>query len=437
MHSINFNAKVKPLKPINDEFTLVKVYVQAIGKNRNWSYMSKENIEKFVGTLSYCPVVGHIREYTDENGTIHRYMGGHDHTFNDEWEWVSLTVPYGVVVDNSYDFEIVEEYGKEVEYLTANAILWTGRYPELGEAIYSEDFWFNQSMEISVGQYRQLEEDSNYTELLEWQYSALCLLGKADEYSTNGHVDESEHTEPCFINSKVLPVDFTVDEFASLMDEMKDKIAFCFNSNDEAECVAEETESDSSVEEVEITVEEKEEVIETDEPDGEAEEVVESENDEIEAKIIDSVVSEEKVDYEQLYAELLVEYDKIKISYDELDKEFSEYKAEHSFLNADYDALAAFKAEQEKKDREAEEAAVFAEFAEKIGKTEEFAQLKKDASNYSIADIKSKLFGIVGMYSMEESKTKRELSRENLSAGSNTDEEEEPYGGILKFYLNR
>ena len=87
-------------------------------------------------------------------------------------------------------------------------------------------------MEINIGEgkYRPLDEDSNYTEFLEWDYSALCLLGKADENSTNGHTDSSEHTEPCFISSRVLPVEFEKSEFEMIMTEMKQKLFKCFDN---------------------------------------------------------------------------------------------------------------------------------------------------------------------------------------------------------------
>lgn len=230
---ITFNAQVKPLKPVNSEFTLCKCFVQGVGKNRNGSYMSKENIDKYTPTLNYCPVVGHIIVVTNpDTGEKHRYMGGHDIAINEDWEIVDLTVPYGVVVNDSFGYEIVDEYGTDVEYLTCEVILWTGRYPELKDAIYSEDFWFNESMEINPIQYRQLEDDSNYLELLEWSYSALCLLGKADENSTTGHTDKNEHTEPCFISSSVIPIEFSKDSFMKEFSELKEKISFCFKNDD-------------------------------------------------------------------------------------------------------------------------------------------------------------------------------------------------------------
>ena len=66
-------------------------------------------------------------------------MGGHDYYIDENWNLKSACVPYGVVKADSFDFEIVKEYEDEIEteYLTAEIILWTGRYPELMEAIYA------------------------------------------------------------------------------------------------------------------------------------------------------------------------------------------------------------------------------------------------------------------------------------------------------------
>lgn len=226
--SLREYAKVKPLEKLNDEFSLCKVYVQGIGKNRNLSYMSKKNIQKALPSLSYAPVVGHLIPKHDEDGNlVGHYLGGHDMTITEDWQLKPLTVPFGVVMDDSFDFETVEEYGSEIEYVTALAILWTGRYPELEDAIYSEDVWFNQSMEINVDQYRILEEDSNYIELLEWSYSALCLLGLSD--------NPEEHTEPCFISSKVIPVEYSFEdnEFKQSMSEFKEKLKSYFAQSPE------------------------------------------------------------------------------------------------------------------------------------------------------------------------------------------------------------
>ena len=55
--SITFKAKVKPIKPVNEEFTLCKAYVMGLGVNRNFSYISREATDAALPTLGYCPVV--------------------------------------------------------------------------------------------------------------------------------------------------------------------------------------------------------------------------------------------------------------------------------------------------------------------------------------------------------------------------------------------
>lgn len=461
--SITFKAKVNPIKPVNEEFTLCKVYVQGVGKNRNGSYMSKSNIEKFLPTLNYCPVVGHLFKYTDEEGNEKLAMGGHDWCITEDWEIKDLTVPYGVVVNDSYDFEIVNEYGTDVEYLTAQVILWTGRYPELKEAIYAEDFWFNQSMEIDVKRYRPLEEDSNYTELLEWLYSALCLLGKADDKNSPAH------TEPCFISSRVVPMEFSKSEFAEVMNEMKEKLSFCFKNqpsttvtdvtmevdidknnggstmteeikNEVVDEMAETVVEENVDETVEETVEEVvEEVVEetTDEPTDEVvEETVEAEVEEVTEEVVEEITEDETVveesneDFSVLYAEL-------KEKYDTLEKEFDEYKLSHSYFNAEFEELKSYKESKEAEERQCAEDALFADYEDTIGKTEEFKALKEKASEFSLDALKKECLCIVGMYSMT-NKAKETKKPDSLKFSFEPKEiEDEPYGGLHKKYLNR
>lgn len=224
--SLNFNAKIKPVNVMNDEFTLCKCYIMALGKNRNLSYFSKEAVESALPTLFNIPVIGHLIEKDD--GT--RYMGSHDMDIVVEDKNIylkSICIPYGVVPnqENVY-FETVNENGSEVEYLVANVILWTGRFPELKDAIYNDEIYFNQSMEINFSKYKPLEDDKNYTDILDFSFSALCMLGKSD--------NPDEHTEPCFPSARIDSYNFSYnDEFSKLMSEFKSELAFCFeNKND-------------------------------------------------------------------------------------------------------------------------------------------------------------------------------------------------------------
>ena len=549
---ITFNAKVQPIEVLNPEFTLTKVYVQGVGKNRNFSYMSKENIEKYSKeSLGYCPVVGHIIKVTDpETGKTHSYMGGHDYTINENWEIVSLTVPYGVVVNDSFGFETINEYGTDVEYLTANAILWTGRYPELNECIYSDDFYFNQSMEIAPTQYRPLESDSNYMDIVEWTYSALCLLGKADDKNS------PEHTEPCFISSSVLPVEFSKNNFVSEFEELKTQLAFCLECNDakggteldEKMMILEKF--NKTVEELDFSIEEMtaEELSQkmtelfsepTEEPvvnEPVAEEPVEptestpveptpdftadQDNDPVEPSveptepvvtsfsatyrekrdaldkalpckveydekgyIVDetyfwmrdfddefvyvekshwnangydcedgrmpytfdeaSVTATITGEFEKMYHVWLTAEEKAKVESDRtnfeqiqadfanLQTEFDTYKENYSTENTVVEELNKFKSTVEAN-------GVFEKFESTIGSTKEFAELKENFMNYSVTELEKECIYIRGLYAStvgEPAENKEGLKFSVIP--ENTEDDNEPYGGIFKKYLNK
>lgn len=223
-------SKIVPVKPVNKEFTLTKVYVCSPGKNRNMSYIAQEELDAAAPTLSYIPVVGHLMEDVDEDGNvIGHHFGGHDCELTPDLQIKMLTVPFGVVTTDAPEYETVMEWGKEKTYQTAYAILWTGRYPELKDAIYSEDVWFGQSMEINFDNFDILEEDSNYMSLHGLSYSALCILGKSD--------DPSKHVEPCFPNARIEPVQFDLnnEQFCQTMAEMREQLSFCFENKDSKE----------------------------------------------------------------------------------------------------------------------------------------------------------------------------------------------------------
>lgn len=410
--SLKFKAKVTPIEKINDEFTLCKCYVQGVGKNRNFSYMSKENIQRCLPTLSYAPVVGHLIDKLDEDGnpTGEKYMGGHDYYIDDDWNLKSACVPYGVVKADSFDFETVKEYEDEIEteYLTAEVVLWTGRYPELMEAIYSDDFYFNQSMEINVSEFRPYEEDSNYTELTDFTYSALCLLGKADDKTS------PEHTEPCFVESKVIPVQYSLEkeEFSKVMGELKNELAFYFNKDntDGKEDEVVENEKEEVVETVEeVNEESTEEVVEnTTEgtPDAEVNEDTntESENEEVQE---DETVVEASV-------EETVE-DTVEMSeLDSLKAEYEEYKNSHSHTNEEFDELQKYHDDAEFEKIHAERDAMLSdEKYSVLAENEAFAELKKNMDNYSLADLEKEAKVIfadyvssVGTFSMNDSNKK-------------------------------
>lgn len=415
--SLKFKAKIKPIEKINEEFTLAKCYVQGIGKNRNMSYMSKENVVKNSSTLHYAPVVGHLIK--KEDGTL--YMGGHDWEMDEDYNIKSVCVPYGVVTNDEFEFETVDEYGTEVEYMTAKVVLWTGRYPELMEAIYNEDIYFNQSMELSVEQYRPYEEDSNYIELLDWTYSALCMLGKADDKNS------VEHTEPCFIESKIIPYSFDKSDFAEEMSKMKEELAFYFEHKGEEETM------DEEVKAVEEEVVQEESI---------SEEVAEEHEVAEEQSAEEAGVSEEQP-VEEVAEEPTVELSALEI-------EYNEYRASHKYLNEDYEALEVkcndfevelqtlreFKSSYEAAQLKAEKEAVLnkEEYA-CLAENEAFKALINEVDKYSVEELAIKADLILAAYAKATfSANKAEENKQTamkFSIKSNDKANEKPYGGIF------
>lgn len=393
MEKFNLNniSKFELIKPINKEFALFKCYVAGVGKNRNMSYISKERMDAALPTLSYAPVVGHLIQ--NEDGSYR--LGSHDAIFDiEKWEIVPLTVPVGVVVENSFGYETVTEYGVDVDYLTANVILWTGRYPELFDCQYSEDIFCAESMEIDVQQYRPLEEDSNYIEILDFSFSALCLLGKSDDPELNN--------EPCFISSKLVPINFSADDFVAKFNELKEAVKECFNQKEGEANVVEnaimETEDNTIVEETtdEVAVEEV-------------------------------VSTEEIVDYEAKYNEALGEIESLKTQIAE--------------LNASVESLTPYKLAAEKAEREAAESAVFSKFDSHIGAMPEYVELKSKASDYEIADLERECLILVGKFAMNEPKTEDVTPEPDTTITFALDNEPTPkanrYGDLYENFKTR
>lgn len=446
--SVNFDVKLVPREKINNEFTLCKCYAFGLGKNRNYSHISKENMERCKSTLSYAPVVGHLMEKYDKDGNvIGRYFGGHDYTITEDWELKPLTVPYGVVIADSFQYEMVNEYkdNHEREYLTCDIILWTGRYPELLEAIYDETTYFNESAELNVEEYRPLEDDSNYVDITDFTFSALCILGKSD--------DAQYHTEPCFIESKIQPKQFAVqtDEFAEAMNEMKEKLSFCLKNqssttvtdvtmevdidkNNGGSTMAEEIKNEVVDEVTEAVVEETvdetvEEVVE---------EVVEETTDEVTDEPVDETVEEkpEETSTEEVVEET-TEETVVEESSEDYSVLYAELKEKYDALENEVISLREYKQTKESEERKCAEDALFADYEETIGETKEFKSLKEKASEFSLDALKKECLCIVGMYSMT-NKTKETNKPDSLKFSLEPEvSEDEPYGGLMKKYLGK
>lgn len=407
MEKFNLNnvSKFEYIKPVNKEFSLFKCWVAGVGKNRNMSYISKERMDNALPTLSYAPVVGHLIK--GEDGTYR--LGSHDVEFDTEtWDFVPLTVPVGVVIADSFSYETVNEYGTDVDYLCASVILWTGRYPQLFDCQYSDEIFCAQSMELSVQQYRVLEEDSNYTELLDFSFSALCLLGKSDKPELNN--------EPCFISSRLEPINFSSNDFVAKFNELKEAVKECFDTEEEGEVnVAENMTMELETEEIVET--ETEIVDETTEEVAEVDETTEEE----------ATEEEVTVDYEAKYNDALSEIETLK--------------AQVAELTQSVETLTPYKLAAEKAERENAENDVFAKYDSRIGEMAEYAELKTKAGEYSIADLERECLILVGKFAMAETKTEEvELETEptiTFALDETVETKPSRYSDIYETYKSR
>ena len=391
--SVNSSTKFTVLEELNSEFTLVKIQVLATGKNRYVSYFDKDVVEAHLNSLNYAPVVAHL--FKNEDGEYR--IGGHDMYIDwENWSMKSLCVPFGVVKADTFEWETVNEYGTDVEYLTCEAILWTGRYPELKETIYSEDIWWNQSMEVDCKQYRPLEEDSNFIEVLDFEFSALCLLYKSD--------NREENVEPCFMSADVTPINFSADDFAVKMNEMKQAMSefFAFE-NKEGETMDENTNSNMEFDAEEVKTEETNT---TDEVETETTEETTSEN---ESETTESEDEEVPVDFEAKYNEAMAEIEK-------LNDQIAQFTTQVAELNSNIEALTPYKLAVEKAEREKAESEIFAKYDARIGEMPEYIALKEKSNEYELEQLDKECIMLVGMFAMREVPTEdtKEQEKTNL-----------------------
>ena len=215
LKNIDMTAKFTNFQVINKDFTRCRCNVFYTGRNRNYSDITEEALQKFIARKGYAnvPVVAHLMK--DDDGNY--YIGGHDSKIiidNNGIELVNECVPFGVIPEDcnpSMDL-ITERSGEQRKYFSVDIILWTHRYPIM-EAAYSDEIYFNQSMEIFFEDYNY---DNDYVVVNDFSMSALCLLRRS--------MDANENIEPCFESSMVKAFSIDTDKFKQNFELMLEKL---------------------------------------------------------------------------------------------------------------------------------------------------------------------------------------------------------------------
>lgn len=217
------------LQRINSQFSRVRIRVCYEGLNRHGEVISKETLTRAAeNSLQLVPIVGH---YLPE----HDNFGGHDVSLEFEGEDLKLndlTRPYGVVPESAnVQWEsVLEKDGlTKHEYLTCDGILWTGRYPKECNCILEHGM--NQSMEFIVNRWGETSDGRD--EILDGEFSALCILGKSDDPNVN--------VEPCYEKASIESYSLK-DAVSEIMDAYKASldVAERCEETQEQECSLEE-----------------------------------------------------------------------------------------------------------------------------------------------------------------------------------------------------
>ena len=217
---IDMPTKLSNFQVLNPDFTRCKCNVFYTGKNRNWTIITDNALHKLIERKGYAnvPVVGHIKLNKDGK----KIMGSHDRKIeitNDGIEEINECVAMGVIpLDANPRMEkIVGADGIEREYFTVDVILWTHYFPDLMETTYSDEIYFNHSMEI-----RMLDTwlDNQYTVIDDLSLQALCMLGKYD----NTHGNSEDNSEPCFEDSKIRRFSIGESQFKQNFELMLEKL---------------------------------------------------------------------------------------------------------------------------------------------------------------------------------------------------------------------
>lgn len=492
--SINFGKTIVGFQQLNENFTKAKCYILALGKNANKSHFGKDAVDAAYPSLFFVPVIGHLMETDDGK----HYLGGHDYKFDkDKLEFKSLCVPFGVAIPSQEpNYEtVVESDGTVNTYLTTDIILWTGRYPELKEAIYSDKIMFGQSMEVYFNESKPLETDTSYTDIISFSFDALCMLNKSDDVKFN--------VTPCFPSASIVKADYSLDKdaFNAFFEELKTQLKSYFTAQEGGtDLGADNTEPKNYVAEFSATYEKKRGAIcevlsamysnrKNDSGDVVAETryylidfdenyvFVRKEEDSWDNGSYNYTNSNWRVGYtyddenmvaalngepEEVFHEWLTREQRQQLEtkvaqfeetiatmveeHKEFEAEHEAYVAEHSVDAAQWagavneiNELRQFKANVEAERRQAQIAEIFAKYEERIGEMEEFIALKGSVEDKSLEDIDSACLQLVGKFAMTHPLNQEPTVTQRFARTSVDDniKDNVAYGGLVEKYTNK
>ena len=425
---LDFEMTIFDVVDLNKSFASAKVLIAYTGRNRNYSDIGKQAFIDALPSIKNIPIVGRYDVDKDD-------FGGHDIKVinkEDGIDIVNTTIPFGVVPESANQwFETRIVNGEEKECLFTDVVLWKRQH---GYEHIASVGTLGQSMEINIDSY--VVDSDGYCIIDKFQFEALTILG--------------DDITPCFENACVqmysneIVSDFKL-QFSEMLREFKElnqssttvtdvTMEVDIDKNNGGSTMAEEIKNEVVDEVTEAVVEETvdetvEEVVE---------EVVEETTDETTEEIVDETVEEHKEDTPtEEVVEEATEETVVEESNEDYSVLYSELKEKYDALENEVVSLREYKQTKESEERKCAEDALFADYEETIGETEEFKSLKEKASEFSLDALKKECLCIVGMYSMT-NKTKETNKSDSLKFSLEPEvSEDEPYGGLMKKYLGK
>lgn len=385
--------------PMNPLISKCQIKVCYVGQtpNRNKSVITKEVATQMANSLPGSPIVGF---YNEETGDFEEH--NREIYFEDgKVKLKDTTRPYGFVdIGAKCWFQKFLDDGIEHEYLMTEGYIWTGQYPESKRVIEKGN---NHSMELDEDLTKAFWANSNNSKgkffiINESVFSKLCILG--------------EDYEPCFEGANITKVQFSFnDEFNQKMFSMMEEVSKYINKGGETmpntdEVLNENLQPETPVVEEAAATEEagavefkkKDEDKEDESKDKKDEEKSDDESkasgseskeeDKAEDDSSDDDDEDEKkkkgkkdkyvLDEIPEYVELSTNYAAVVAERDSLNEQVAD-------LQAQLDTLTQFKAQVEKKDKEAMINSFY------MLSDAEKADVVANIDNYSVDDIEAKL----------------------------------------------
>lgn len=448
-------VEFQTVETYDDRFLRVKIWLMHLGQNRNGSYFDKEAVTKAIPSLANTPILGYVE---DEDFTEHKNELTKE---NGAYKYKYIGKAYGVIPeDNKAEFEWrTGNDGIEREYLTCEGILWR-KWDDPIE-IMERDGEKQQSMELHEDVDGFFDRRTGYYHFTDFKFFGACILGDAVRPAMDGATVELNYSMSDFSKEIHTQMEdfknyFSIKDLreGENMDKKLKELMIKFSITEEILTAKnfnlEDYQTEEALEEVLTSYVQEGQVancntcgngtgectcgegqVSTEEgaskqgPEG-IEEIP------VEQPVVENAVTE----YEEKITALQSELEGVKAEFQAVKNSKQEIETQFSQLSEEITELRTYKAEKEKVERANKEEALYNMFSEKLT-SDEIQSVKEKAIDYSLEQIESALFTIVGKKAINYTDNNDSgFVRVNFSKQINETEVANPIEALIKKHIN-